>query len=238
LFERPHHLRIASVLQSLDGALLLRHGCYFGGGTAIVLLRGEYRESADIDFLVSGLEGYRELRRRLTEPQGLGALVRKGGTLRSLREVRADQYGLRTMVQVGGVELKLEMVFERRIALEPPARTDRICGIPTLTRTDLGATKLLANSDRWGDDSVMSRDLLDLAMLDPPRAVRMAALKKARGAYGEAIDRDFQRALAQLQRRRGRLEECLAALGMEGTPPALVWEKLKGWRALMGAGER
>ena len=30
----------------------------------------------------------------------------------------------------------------------------------------MGTTKLLANSDRFADDSVNSRDLIDLAMLD------------------------------------------------------------------------
>jgi hypothetical protein len=33
------------VLQSLNAELLRTHRCYFGGGTAIVLRHGEYRES-------------------------------------------------------------------------------------------------------------------------------------------------------------------------------------------------
>ena len=37
VFERPHHQRIASVLQGLDGELLRTHACSFGGGTAIAL---------------------------------------------------------------------------------------------------------------------------------------------------------------------------------------------------------
>lgn len=32
-FDRPHHQRIAHVLNALNGATLLAHGCYFGGGT-------------------------------------------------------------------------------------------------------------------------------------------------------------------------------------------------------------
>jgi hypothetical protein len=44
--------------------LSLRH-CYFGGGTAMALRYGEYRESVDIDFLVSDLAGYREMRQLL-----------------------------------------------------------------------------------------------------------------------------------------------------------------------------
>ena len=58
-FERPHHQRIAHVLSALDGATLCQYGCLFGGGTCIALLCGEYRESIDIDFLVSDAAGYR-----------------------------------------------------------------------------------------------------------------------------------------------------------------------------------
>lgn len=55
LFERLHHQRIAHVLGALNGPLLRANNCLFGGGTAIALRYGEYRESVDIDFLVSDL---------------------------------------------------------------------------------------------------------------------------------------------------------------------------------------
>jgi len=48
LFERTHHRRVAAVLEALDAELLLSHSCLFGGGTAITLRFGEYRESLDI----------------------------------------------------------------------------------------------------------------------------------------------------------------------------------------------
>jgi hypothetical protein len=47
LFERDHHVRIALVLQALDAEALAAHGCLFGGGTAIALGHGEYRESRE-----------------------------------------------------------------------------------------------------------------------------------------------------------------------------------------------
>lgn len=53
MFKRPHHQRIAKVLEALDAAVLAGYGVFFGGGTAIALRYGEYRESVDIDFLVS-----------------------------------------------------------------------------------------------------------------------------------------------------------------------------------------
>lgn len=65
-YERAHHQRIAQILSSLDPALLREHKCLFGGGTAITLRYGEYRESVDMDFLVSDLTCYRELRQMLT----------------------------------------------------------------------------------------------------------------------------------------------------------------------------
>lgn len=58
MFERPHHQRIATVLSALDGSFLLDNNCLFGGGTAIALRHGEYRESVDIDFLVSDIGSY------------------------------------------------------------------------------------------------------------------------------------------------------------------------------------
>jgi len=71
MFERPHHQRIARVLQALDADLLRQHGCLFGGGTCITLRFGEYRESVDMDFLISNPTGYRELRQILTSAQGM-----------------------------------------------------------------------------------------------------------------------------------------------------------------------
>ena len=74
IFSRPHHQRIAKVLESLDVDLLKAHNYLFAGGTAIALRYGEYRESVDIDFLVSDLASYRHLR-NLVREQGLQALM-------------------------------------------------------------------------------------------------------------------------------------------------------------------
>ena len=84
-FDRPHHQAIATVLQALDRDLLAANRCLFGGGTAITLCHGEYRESIEIDFLVSDLAGYRKLRQLLTGPTGLDSIARPGASLRALR---------------------------------------------------------------------------------------------------------------------------------------------------------
>mgnify|MGYP001431505247 CR=1 FL=1 len=75
MFERPHHQAVAQVLASLDAALLKKNHCYFGGGTAIALRYGEFRESVDIDFLVSDVAGSSALRQGLTGNAGLAALA-------------------------------------------------------------------------------------------------------------------------------------------------------------------
>ena len=58
-FKRPHHQLVGYVLYSLNGPLLRENHCLFAGGTVIALRYGEYRESIDIDFLVSDIASYR-----------------------------------------------------------------------------------------------------------------------------------------------------------------------------------
>jgi hypothetical protein len=54
------------------------------------LSHGEFRESVDIDFLVSDVASYRNLRQLLTNPGGIAAITREGaGPLRQAHDVRA-----------------------------------------------------------------------------------------------------------------------------------------------------
>lgn len=78
MFERPFHQNIAWILGLLDSTMLRENACLFGGGTAIALLYGEYRESVDMDFLVSDVTRYRYLRQKLTSSDGIASIVRKG----------------------------------------------------------------------------------------------------------------------------------------------------------------
>jgi hypothetical protein len=235
LFERPHHRDVALVLQSLDPQALSQRHCYFGGGTAMALRYGEYRESVDIDFMVSDLAGYRELRQLLGNAHGLQPIVRGGLQLELAREVRADQYGIRTQVRAGTSTIKFEIVLEARIDLAAPGNKGRICGIQALAPIDLAAEKLLANADRWTDDSVYSRDLIDLAMMQADRSLLEAACVKAEAAYGDAIRSSLAQAVATLQSRRGRLEECMAALSIGPVTKAQLWQAIRGMaRRLLG----
>jgi hypothetical protein len=235
LFERPHHRRVARVLHALDGPLLRERACLFGGGTAIALRHGEYRESLDIDFLVSNLAAYRQLRQALTSADGLAAITRAGVSppaFQQAGELRADQYGIRGRVLVDDQPIKLEIVFEARIALDPPGRADALCGVPTLTPLDMAASKLLANADRWRDDGVFSRDLIDLAMMKPPLPLLRQAVAKAEGAYGSAVLRDLQRAIERMRERTGWLERCMQLMGMADTQ-AQVWQRIRALRRVL-----
>jgi hypothetical protein len=215
------------VLEALDADLLADNACLFGGGTAMALRFGEYRESVDIDFLVSQVEGYRHLRQRLTSLDGVRAVTRAGRMIQQAREVRADQYGLRTMLQVDDATIKFEIVLEGRIELEAPGPDDRLCGVATLTPLDMATSKLLANSDRWRDDAVMCRDLIDLAMMAPSRALMKQAMTKAQAAYGDSVVADLTRAVEDLRARPHRLDSCMQALAMTSVSKAALWTRIR-----------
>jgi hypothetical protein len=233
VFERPHHQRIAHVLGALNAPLLRQSNCLFGGGTAIALKYGEYRESVDIDFLVSDVSSYRALRQLLTGPLGIGALVREGATaLTQTRDFRADQYGIRTMLLVAEQKIKFEIILEARIALATPSAKDEVCGVATLTPLDLATSKLLANSDRWADDGVFNRDVIDLAMMKPPLLLLRQAVAKAQGAYGQAILQDLDKALQRLQTRHDWLERCMQATAIH-LPKAVIWQRLRALRRIL-----
>ena len=231
MFERRHHQLIGRVLETLDGQLLRDHHCLFAGGTAIALREGEFRESVDIDFVISDLHAYRELRDHL-HAGGLPALfVQQGGSLKLDQPLRMDQYGLRSRIGIDGQPIKLEIIHEARLTLAAPGPDDQVCGIASATRQDLATMKLLANADRWADDSVFSRDILDLAHLTLPDPARQQALLAAEAAYGLSVRRDLGKALGALRERKDWLDRCLHALSIT-TPKAVVWQRLRALRSL------
>ena len=225
IFNRPHHQRIAKVLESLDGDLLKQRNCLFAGGTAIALRYGEYRESVDIDFLVSDLASYRYLR-NLVREQGLQALMKStdAGQLQT-SDIRSDQYGIRTKVFVEGKPIKFEIVLEGRIGLAKPGKKDSILGVATLTTLDMAASKLLANSDRGLDMGVHCRDVIDLAMLNLNKTEFAQATTKSKAAYGEAILKDLSKVIDRLGEANGLLERCMKAMDVS-VPRALLWQKI------------
>jgi hypothetical protein len=196
MFSRPHHQRIFQLLSALDAELLRQSECYFGGGTALVLLLGEYRESRDIDFLCSSVEGYRTLRNVVFD-SGLKGLFQQ--PVKELREVRSDQYGVRSVLEVDGIGISFEIVREGRIDLRGDTQTK--LPVTTLSRTDLFAEKLLANADRFNDEAVKSRDLIDLAvMIEGWNGIPPEAWDKAKAAYGESAVQAFRKGIDFLSR--------------------------------------
>lgn len=227
MFERAHHQYIAQVLSLLDSDLLRAHHCYFGGGTAIALKYGEFRESVDMDFLVSDIAHYRELRLLMSGRAGINDILQPDQQLvAQTRDVRADQYGIRTALAVADHPIKFEIVLEGRIALEPPGPKDQICGVSTLTPLDMATSKLLANSDRWADAGVFNRDVIDLAMMQPTTTLLRQAIAKAEQAYGPSIQLDLIKAINHLQDKAGWLDRCMQAMAMT-MPKALLWQRIK-----------
>lgn len=226
-FQRDHHKLIAFVLKALDASFLKQHRCYFGGGTAIVLKEGEYRESVDMDFLVSDVECYRELRE----------VVKKENTLKDLfnsplpevigfQSLKVDQYGIRSRLKILNQNLKFEIIHEGRIKFDAPKPKDEICGVTTLSVLDLVASKILANSDRWADEGVFSRDLLDLAMMTVSKKMFYTALEKAQKAYGKSSAQDLKKAIQKIKQNPDYLTRCCQVLAMSPSPVE-VWQKIK-----------
>jgi len=178
----------------MDAALLSNTKCWFGGGTAVVLLNGEYRLSRDLDFLCADRDGYRELRTAVV-CRGASALF--GPEVGTIREFRADAYGLRAVLSLHGQPIKFEIVREGRIDLN--GTTSR-WGVPILSRTDMIAEKLLANADRCLDRAVAYRDAIDLGFLVRGGDGRFPddAVRKAEAAYGAEIRRKVTQVLSLL----------------------------------------
>lgn len=214
---------MAEVLSVLNAPLLAEHNCWFGGGTAIVLANGEFRESVDIDFLVSDQQSYRRLR-QIVRDRGLDALVTR--ELDLARTPSVDRYGIRTSILVAGVAIKFEIIHESRIDLDTPSPDEEICGVRLLTRTDQVASKLLANDDRWADTSTFSRDLIDLAMMKPDTAALKAGARKAVDAYGRTVRESLNSAVTYLRERPHLLDENIRALNIEA-PRAAVWQSIR-----------
>ena len=209
MYTRPRHHAVDSALAALDGEFLARAQCFFGGGTRVVLELKEYRESADIDFLCSDRAGYRILRSTIKE-DSLGAICARPLTL--AREVRADQYGIRTVLRIGDELIKFEIVNEARIDLS--GETVPSLHAPSLDRVCCFAEKILANDDRWNDESVLSRDIIDLAFMIQAWGVKpfREGLRKAHLAYGDHIADSIRSAAVKLRGKKSYQKKCVDGL--------------------------
>lgn len=174
--------------------------------------------------MVSSASGYRELRERVRS-SGFDSLTVH--EIAIVREPVADQYGIRAILEVSGAPIKFEIVSEGRISFEAPRVDDAVCGVTTLSILDMAASKLLANSDRWADTSVYSRDLIDLAMMEPDRPLMDEAVGKAEEAYGASVVKDLNRAIDYHRENPHRLDQCMRKLQIDSTPKALLWDRIQ-----------
>jgi hypothetical protein len=213
IFELEHHNKILTVLQSLNADVLKKGFAYFGGGTLIALDFGEYRWSKDIDFIApaihssDSLSGYRYLRTVIFDG-GYKALFRDLSQIQIGRGT-TDQYGIRMVVLVDGTPIKTEIIAEVRFEPSAP-QYPSWSPVACLSLSDCFTSKLLANSDRFLDDSVESRDLIDLAILRLQSAIPEESIQKAETAY--EVMRPLKQAIARFQERRGYREKCFSGL--------------------------
>jgi hypothetical protein len=195
-FRLDHHNKILLILENLDSDVLKKGSAYFGGGTLLALDFGEYRWSKDVDFICPvSSSGYKHLRTAIFE-HGYKALFRDLNRVQVGRGT-TDQYGIRMIIDVDGVPIKTEIIAEARFELDPP-RYPEWSPVACLSLNDCFTAKLLSNSDRYMDDSVEARDLIDLAVLRLQSPIP-------------------KEAIAQLRRQNGSRQRCTLDFMLEWT---------------------
>jgi len=225
MYSRHRHELVDRALRQMNAPLLEQTKCYFGGGTAIVLQLGEYRESLDLDFLCADRDGWRRLRESVFD-NGLREIA--GDGVRVLRDVRSEQDKVSAVLQIEEKPLKFEVILEARIGLAgvsiPPLH------VPCLSRESLFAEKLLANADRAGDRSTSSRDLIDLLVMQKHWGpIPQEAWDTAESAYGTAVKKAVakeMRALCDDAYRR----QCFDRLGLDEHARAIVEQTIQRCR--------
>lgn len=211
MFELEHHQKIYKVLCALKADFFTEIGACFGGGTQLALHYGEYRWSKDIDFLCPVGPGYKTLRKAIAD-HGYGALFQSTEGLEFPRDIKADQYGVRFAVFVEETPLKFEIIAEGRIKFGDPS-TDDWCPVPFLNFEDACSEKLLSNADRWCDEAIQSRDLIDLAILRLQAEFSVSSYDKAEAAYG--VKEPLIKSLEKFQSHPKYRDKCFTALQIE-----------------------
>lgn len=213
MFKREHHRRLAKILAALNGEFLEKAECYFGGGSALSMKMGEYRESIDLDFLCSSAEGYRLLRNAASGDMRL--LI--DGTVEQVGPLRMTQDKISGFFSIDGQAVKIEFIREGNSPVH--GQMDIDLGVPVASLEDLFCQKLMANADRALDRASASRDIIDLAMMVRLHGeIPEASWVRAHAAYGDYLVRGFHSAVNVI-RSSGYLKDCLVKMGMD---PSLV----------------
>lgn len=218
-WEYPRHAYVMRLLHMMDPDFLHETQCYFAGGTRLVMELGEYRRSDDVDFLAGDEEGWSTLRRSVSHAS-LGPLFKQDPVL--VREVRADRYGIRTYVDVGGERIKFEVVrAEARVT-----ELGNVPGwpVPVMGRQAMVAQKLLAAADRGMDRSTHFRDLIDLAYMAASWGVPVleAGMDMANRAYPDLPYTGLVATLRHATQDPARWREDMTHLGVNRADPRLL----------------
>lgn len=124
------------------------------------------------------------------------------------------------------IALVLQTLSPPRLA--EPGEGDVVCGIATLAPVDMAAEKLLAHADRWRDDAVFSRDLIDLAMMQAAPALLRQARAKVALAYGyTGAAALIGKSVEMLRERPHRLGQCMQALCITAVSAAQLWQRIR-----------
>lgn len=177
--SHPHHQRILRVLQWLNADLLRTLNIYFGGGTALVFVLGEYRRSDDIDLITNHLSIAQNQISLLNARHGPRFLVQgnapEGVEIGPFRAHR-DKYAGSFMVD--GHPIRFEIIYESRVPIRAGDTRSGlpICHVPLPVLAEMKWHALL---DRGLDKGVHHRDLYDLAMMAYHGVDITAALQRA-----------------------------------------------------------
>ena len=221
-FRRKHHQSVVTVLNALSPDYFQARHCYFGGGTLLALEFGEYRESVDIDFLISNREQIRALRTDLHN-DSYKALFKNSdlGITLTPEQPRVTRDKVVFAARPNDTLIKVEILFEGRIALDDPRRLP-FTEVPCLALSDAIAEKLLANADRGLDSAYFAKDLIDLAMATSDTALLETAVEKVHTAkHGYDVVIPLRRAIENFAAKADFRSRCYAQLQIS-SPPDVV----------------
>lgn len=203
-FQREHHNKIITILEKLNSDLFEECKVLFCGGTLLALDFEEYRESKDIDFACQiPTPGYRKLRSVIFN-YGFEGLFNNHSGL-TIKGETSSHDSIRILVEINQKPIKLEILAWKLFDLDSP-RYPAWSPVPCISTNDCFSCKLLSNANRYMDNSVEARDLIDLAILRLQYIIPQDAIRKAEEVF--EVVRPLQDAIQRFQEKEEFRERC------------------------------
>ena len=117
--KEKQYRAVSSILTLLNAKLLQDCRAYLGGGVLNNLEMPYYRYSADIDFICSSTEGYRQLRREL-RPDPNALFDSLPPQIKLTQTPSIDRYGIRFPILVEDIAIKFEIILKTELILMTP----------------------------------------------------------------------------------------------------------------------